>query len=122
MQSGSTRRGRASQLLPGHLSGSRFDYEWDHLQDALFQDKDCEGFVYIRVPVYGDVAGQWGEFGNIAARDRGFAAKPAPVRRVPRTQGANLPSVLVYRGWGLVGSQSCHAGCRRHSSESIRCN
>lgn len=61
--------------LEENLPGSRFDYHWDHLQDALFQDKDYEDFLYTRAPVPGDTAEQWfGEFGNIALRDpgRGF--------------------------------------------------
>jgi hypothetical protein len=59
--------------LPGHLSGSRFDYEWDHLQDALFEHKDCEASSIYGYPSMATWPGQRSsEFGNIAARDRGF--------------------------------------------------
>jgi hypothetical protein len=45
----------------------------DHLQDALFQHKDCEASSIYGYPSMATWPGQRsGEFGNIAARDRGF--------------------------------------------------
>lgn len=55
--------------------GSRFDYDWPVLQDALFQDKDYEGLLAHPVPLsYEDAEDWFGEFGNVPTRDpaRGF--------------------------------------------------
>jgi hypothetical protein len=61
--------------LERDLPASRFDYDWDHLQDALFQDKDYEGLLYTRTPLPDSETEAWfEEFGNISPREpqRGF--------------------------------------------------
>ncbi|AXB44795.1 hypothetical protein [Amycolatopsis albispora] len=63
-----------ADLVAAH-PGSRFDFDWRILQDALFQDKDYEGLLAHPVPLSYDAAEEWfGEFGNVPTRDpeRGF--------------------------------------------------
>jgi len=57
--------------LEAELSASRSDYNWDVLQDVLFQDKDYEGLLTYRVPLDQQEAEGWfDEFGNVSPRDR----------------------------------------------------
>lgn len=57
--------------LETELPASRSDYNWDTLQDALFQDKDYEGLLSYRVPLERHEAERWfEEFGNVPPRDR----------------------------------------------------
>ncbi|AHH98625.1 hypothetical protein [Kutzneria albida] len=61
--------------LEAELPASRSDYNWDTLQDVLFQDKDYEGLLTYRVPLDPQEIERWfDEFGNIPPRDqhRGF--------------------------------------------------
>jgi hypothetical protein len=61
--------------LEADLPASRSDYNWDTLQDVLFQDKDYEGLLSYRVPLGQQEAESWfDEFGNIPPREhhRGF--------------------------------------------------
>lgn len=61
--------------LEAELPASRSDYDWDALQDVLFQDKDYEGLLSYRYLVSDDEAERWfDEFSNVPARDprRGF--------------------------------------------------
>jgi hypothetical protein len=53
------------------LPASRFDYDWDALQDVLFQDKDYEGLLDLSTPLSAEDAERWfDDFGNVAPRDR----------------------------------------------------
>jgi len=57
--------------LESDLPASRSDYDWNTLQDVLFQDKDYEGLLSDRMPLARDEAEGWfEEFGNIPPRDR----------------------------------------------------
>lgn len=57
--------------LESDLPASRSDYDWNTLQDVLFQDKDYEGLLSNRIPLARDEAEGWfEEFGNIPPRDR----------------------------------------------------
>ncbi|MFF0144121.1 hypothetical protein ATK36_4313 [Amycolatopsis sulphurea] len=57
--------------LETELPASRSDYNWDTLQDVLFQDKDYEGLLSYRIPLERDEAERWfEEFGNVPPRDR----------------------------------------------------
>jgi hypothetical protein len=61
--------------VEAELPASRSDYNWDALQDVLFQDKDYEGLLTYRVPLDQGEAESWfDEFGNVPPRDtrRGF--------------------------------------------------
>ena len=61
--------------LEAELPASRSDYNWDTLQDVLFQDKDYEGLLTYRVPLDQQEVERWfDEFGNVPPRDqrRGF--------------------------------------------------
>jgi hypothetical protein len=50
---------------------SRFDYDWDALQDALFQDKDYEGLLDVSTALSADDAERWfDDFSNVAPRYR----------------------------------------------------
>lgn len=79
---------------------SRFDYDWAHLQDALFQDKDYEGLLDMRFPLSDEEAEQWfEEFSNITPRERrrGFRrwrAKPAAsLRRLCQSFARTSPHI-----------------------------
>lgn len=57
--------------LETELPASRSDYNWDTLQDVLFQDKDYEGLLSYSVPLERHEAERWfEEFGNVPPRDR----------------------------------------------------
>jgi hypothetical protein len=57
--------------LETELPPSRSDYNWETLQDVLFQDKDYEGFLSDPTPVPRDDADLWFEaFGNVRPRER----------------------------------------------------
>jgi hypothetical protein len=57
--------------LETKLPASRSDYNWNTLQDALFQDKDYEGLLSHRIPLQRHEAERWfEEFGNVPPRDR----------------------------------------------------
>lgn len=61
--------------LEAELPASRSDYNWDTLQDVLFQDKDYEGLLSYRGPLDPQEVERWfDEFGNVPPRDqrRGF--------------------------------------------------
>jgi hypothetical protein len=61
--------------LEADLPASRADYNWDALQDVLFQDKDYEGLLSHRVPLGQQEAEGWFDgFGNVPPREhhRGF--------------------------------------------------
>jgi hypothetical protein len=61
--------------LEAELPASRSDYNWDTLQDVLFQDKDYDGFLSDSTPFTQREAELWfDEFGNVPPRDphRGF--------------------------------------------------
>jgi len=57
--------------LEAELPGSRYDYDWDTLQEVLFQDKDYEGFLSDPTPLPHHEAELWFEaFGNVRPRER----------------------------------------------------
>jgi hypothetical protein len=57
--------------LEADLPPSRADYNWNTLQDALFQDKDYDGFLREPMPISPREAELWfDEFGNVPPRDR----------------------------------------------------
>jgi hypothetical protein len=57
--------------LEAELPASRSDYNWDTLQDVLFQDKDYEGLLSYGVPLGPEEAEGWfDEFGNVPPRER----------------------------------------------------
>lgn len=57
--------------LEAELPASRSDYNWNTLQDVLFQDKDYEGLLSDRVPLPQQEAEVWfEEFSNVPPRDR----------------------------------------------------
>lgn len=57
--------------LEAELPASRSDYNWDTLQDALFQDKDYAGLLSYRGPLGHQEAESWfDEFSNVPPRDR----------------------------------------------------
>ena len=57
--------------LEAELPASRFDYNWNTLQDALFQDKDYDAFLTTPVSLPYQEAQLWfDEFENVAPRDR----------------------------------------------------
>lgn len=57
--------------LEADLPASRSDYNWDTLQDVLFQDKDYEGLLSYGVPLGPEEAEGWfDEFGNVPPRER----------------------------------------------------
>jgi hypothetical protein len=61
--------------LEADLPATRSDYDWNTLQDVLFQDKDYEGLLSHRMSLgRGEAEGWFEEFGNIAprVRHRGF--------------------------------------------------
>lgn len=61
--------------MEADLPASRFDYDWDTLQDVLFQDKDYEVFLGDPTSIPRRDADVWfDEFGNVSPRDprRGF--------------------------------------------------
>ncbi|SDM27631.1 hypothetical protein SAMN04488074_11945 [Lentzea albidocapillata subsp. violacea] len=57
--------------LEASLPASKADYNWNTLQDVLFQDKDYEGLLSHRFPIETGEAEAWfEEFGNVPPRDR----------------------------------------------------
>jgi hypothetical protein len=61
--------------LESDLPASRSDYDWNTLQDVLFQDKDYEGLLSHRFPLAKQEAELWfEEFSNVSPRyrHRGF--------------------------------------------------
>lgn len=57
--------------LEAELPASRSDYNWETLQDVLFQDKDYEGLLSHRFPLGKQEAEVWfEEFNNVPPRDR----------------------------------------------------
>lgn len=57
--------------LEAELPASRSDYNWETLQDVLFQDKDYEGLLSHRFPLGKHEAEVWfEEFNNVPPRDR----------------------------------------------------
>lgn len=57
--------------LEAELPASRSDYNWDVLQDVLFQDKDYEGLLSHPEALAPGEAEQWfDQFGNTTPRDR----------------------------------------------------
>jgi hypothetical protein len=57
--------------LQVELPASRSDYNWETLQDVLFQDKDYEGFLSDPTSLLRDEADLWFEaFGNVRPRER----------------------------------------------------
>jgi hypothetical protein len=57
--------------MEADLPATRYDYDWNTLQDVLFQDKDYEGLLSDPAPIPRSEAEEWfEEFGNVAPRER----------------------------------------------------